>query len=106
MKDTKFVSRQVSRNAQPKFISKMFYQFLRLVKDNFIITQLWKSFFFFISEEIGEEILTNLGRDRETMTKTRDRVSILIFLREKLLRISFFGFFRVTLSSETFKMTI
>lgn len=26
------------------------------------------------TEEIGEEILTNLGRDRETMTKTRDRL--------------------------------
>ena len=35
---------------------------------------------FFVIEEIGQEILTNLGRDRETMTKTRDRVNNIIFV--------------------------
>ena len=34
----------------------------------------------FFVEEIGQEILGNLSRDRETMTKTRDRVGKFYFL--------------------------
>lgn len=40
---------------------------------NILVFGLFKIFICFL-EELGEEILSNLSRDRETMTKTRDRV--------------------------------